>query len=319
MQRHPSNPVLTRQQIPNYPPHLTDVSAVFNPGAVLFRGETILLLRVQNRGRETYTLTARSRDGVHFTVAAPEITLRGLEKVTQPVFHCYDMRITPLEGRFYLMFAMDMEGGCRLGLAVTDDFSRFDFLGITSSEDTRNGVLFPERFDNLYLRLERPNRVQLENGPASGSTILLSASPDLLSWSPVGEVASGRFHYWDELIGSGPPPVKTRAGWLALYHGVATHFASANIYQAGVMLLDLQNPCKLLARSRYNILEPRESWELTGQVPNVVFPSGLVVEAYDDQGFARFDSPFRLYYGAADTAVGLVTGRVTDLIEAATA
>jgi len=116
-----------------------------------------------------------------------------------------------------------------------------------------------------------------------------------------------------------PTPVKTRAGWLALYHGVATHFASANIYQAGVMLLDLQNPCKLLARSRYNILEPRESWELTGQVPNVVFPSGLVVEAYDDQGFARFDSPFRLYYGAADTAVGLVTGRVADLIEAATA
>ncbi|OPZ76947.1 MAG: hypothetical protein BWY77_01786 [bacterium ADurb.Bin431] len=85
------------------------------------------------------------------------------------------------------------------------------------------------------------------------------------------------------------------------------------------MLLDLLDPCKVLARSRYNMLEPRESWELTGQVPNVVFPSGLIVEEYDDQGFARFDSPFRLYYGAADTVVGLFTGRVSELIEAATA
>ncbi|HNW59665.1 MAG TPA: glycoside hydrolase family 130 protein [bacterium] len=319
MQRHPANPVITRLQIPDHSPHLCDVSAVFNPGAVQLQGETILLLRVQNRGRETYTLTARSCDGIHFSVTTPEIALRGIDKIKERIFHCYDMRITPLDGRYYLMFAMDMEGGCRLGLAVTRDFTSFDFLGITSGDDTRNGVLFPERVDGLYLRLERPNRVQLDHGPASGNTIVLAASPDLLTWSPVGDVASGRFHYWDELIGSGPPPIKTRAGWLALYHGVATHFASSNIYQAGVMLLDLQDPCKLLARSRYNILEPRESWELSGQVPNVVFPSGLIVEEYDDQGFARFDSPFRLYYGAADTVVGLVTGRVAELIEAATA
>ena len=319
MQRHPANPVVTRQHVPAGAPHLTDVSSVFNPGAIQFRDETILLLRVQNRGRETFTLTARSRNGLHFTVSTPEIHFRGLEKLEERIYHCYDMRITPLEGRYYIMFAMDMEEGCRLGLAVTDDFESYQFLGITSGADTRNGVLFPERCNGLYLRLERPNRVQLAGGPASGSTIILSGSSDLLEWSPVGEVASGRFHYWDELIGGGPPPVKTRAGWLALYHGVATHFASSNIYQAGVMLLDLQDPCKLLARSRYNILEPRESWELTGQVPNVVFPSGLIVEEYDDQGFARFDSPFRLYYGAADTVVGLFTGRVSELIEAATA
>jgi predicted GH43/DUF377 family glycosyl hydrolase len=319
MQRHPSNPVITRQHIPDIAPHLIDVSAVFNPGAIRLGDEILLLLRVQNRGRETFTLTARSRDGIQFTVNSPEVLFRGIETVTERIYHCYDMRITPLEGRYYIMFAMDMEGGCRLGLAVTDDFVTFDFLGITSGQDTRNGVLFPERIDSLYLRLERPNRVRLNQGPASGSSIILSGSADLLTWSPIGEVAAGRFHYWDELIGSGPPPVKTRAGWLSLYHGVATHFASSNIYQAGVMLLDLQDPCHLLARSRYNILEPRESWELTGQVPNVVFPSGLIVDEYDDQGFARFDSPFRLYYGAADSVVGLVTGRVADLIEAAMA
>lgn len=319
MQRHPLNPVVTRQHIPNFPPHLVDVSSVFNPGAIQFGDETILLLRVQNRGRETFTMAARSRDGVHFEVTGPEVRFRGMEKVSETIYHCYDMRITRLEGRYYIMFAMDMEGGCRLGLGVTDDFNTYEFIGITSGDDTRNGVLFPDKFDGHYLRLERPNRVQLSQGPTSGSTIILARSANLLDWTPVGDVAAGRFHYWDELIGGGPPPVKTREGWLAVYHGVATHFASSNIYQAGVMLLDLENPARVLARSRYNILEPREIWELTGQVPNVVFPSGLIVEAYDEAGFARLDSPFRLYYGAADTVVGLATGRVADLLAAARA
>ncbi len=319
MQRSMANPILSRRHIPDGPPHLTDVSSVFNPGAIKHGNTYILLLRVQNRGRETYTLTARSHDGIHFEVAPEAVDFRGLEKIRETIYHCYDMRITALDGLYYIFFAMDMDAGCRLGLATTRDFDTFDFLGITSGEDTRNGVLFPQKFNGRYYRLERPNRVQLSAGPTSGNTIVLSASTDLLHWDVLSGVASGRFHYWDELIGSGPPPVKTRAGWLALYHGVATHFSSSNIYQGGVMLLDLENPANVLARSRYNILEPREPWELTGQVPNVVFPSGLIVEEYDEEGFARPDSEFKLYYGAADTVIGLITGRVEELIAAATA
>ena len=102
-----------------------------------------------------------------------------------------------------------------------------------------------------------------------------------LHWEPVATLIEGRFHYWDEFIGSGPPPVKTRQGWLHIYHGVAGHFGSSNIYQAGVMLLDLQDPSKVLSRSWCNILEPREMYELTGQVPNVVFPSGMIVKEFD--------------------------------------
>ena len=91
----------------------------------------------------------------------------------------------------------------------------------------------------------------------SGDAIWLTESDDLVEWRPVGEVMSGRPHYWDELIGSGPPPVKTEAGWLHLYHGVATHFASSNIYQAGAVLLDLEDPSRVIARTWDNILEPR--------------------------------------------------------------
>ncbi len=145
---------------------------------------------------------------------------------------------------------------------------------------------------------------------------MLSRSDDLLEWRPVAPVMNGRLHYWDELIGPGPPPVKTRDGWLLVYHGIATHLAGACIYQAGVALLDLDDPSRLLARSRDNILEPREPYETTGQVPNVVFPSGMIVESCDAQGFAKPASRVLVYYGAADTAVGLATGTVEGLLSA---
>jgi beta-1,4-mannooligosaccharide/beta-1,4-mannosyl-N-acetylglucosamine phosphorylase len=215
------------------------------------------------------------------------------------------------------MFAMDMEGSCRLGLGRTEDFKKFEFLGITSDEDIRNGVLFPERVNGKYLRMDRPNKARREGGPTSGSTIWLSESDDLIHWRTRTPLISGRFHYWDEFIGSGPPPVKARAGWLHIYHGVATHFGSASIYQAGVLLLDLHDPGKVIGRCRCNILEPREMYELVGQVPNVVFPSGIIVERYDREGFAEYDSPVKLYYGAADTAVGLATTTIQELLDAA--
>ena len=158
--------------------------------------------------------------------------------------------------------------------------------------------------------------MSFEGGVTSGDEIVLSRSDDLLDWRAVAPVMRGRLHCWDELIGPGPPPVKTREGWLLVYHGIATHLASACIYQAGVALLALDDPSTVLARSRNNILEPRELYEMTGQVPNVVFPSGMIVEGYDEQGFAHTDGRALIYYGAADTSVGLATATVGELIAA---
>jgi predicted GH43/DUF377 family glycosyl hydrolase len=318
MQRHSRNPILTRADIPAILPHFSDVSSVFNPGAVRFNDRDILMLRVQSRSRETFMVTAESENGVDFTAAKEIVRFRGIDKVREKIYHLYDARLTRLEDAYYVMFAMDMEGSCQLGLGVTRDFQRFDFLGITSTEDIRNGVLFPEKVHGKYLRMDRPNKARLEGGPTSGSTIWLSESDDLIHWQPRAPLISGRFHYWDEFIGSGPPPVKTRSGWLHVYHGVATHFGSASIYQAGVLLLDLHDPSKVVGRCRGNILEPREPYELTGQVPNVVFPSGMIVERFDREGFAEPESPVKLYYGAADTAVGLATTTVQELLAAAT-
>ena len=316
MKRHPKNPILTRADIPPIPPELVDVTSVFNPGAIKDGDTYRLMLRVQSRSRETFLVMAESADGVNFKVENKIVDFKGIEKVKEKIFHIYDARITKLEGRFYIMFAMDMEDGCQLGLGVTDDFKSFEFLGITSNEDIRNGVLFPEKINGKYYRMDRPNKAKHTGGPTSGSAICLSESDDLIHWQYVATLISGRFHYWDEFIGSGPPPVKTRKGWLHVYHGVAGHFGSSNIYQGGVMLLDLADPSKVLGRCRCNILEPREIWELAGQVPNVTFPSGMIVESYDADGFAIEDSEVKIYYGAADTSVGLYLTTIHELLEA---
>jgi len=314
--RHPQNSLITRLDIPEISPGLVDVSAVFNPGATLFNDKIILLLRVQNRGRESFILAAESPDGVSFKVRPQIVELRGIESVKEKIYHIYDPRITKIGSDYYIIFAMDMEKECRLGLAHTSDFETFEFCGIVSQEDNRNGVLFPEKIGGKYLRLDRPNRVDLQNGPQSGDVIWLSESKDLIKWMSVAPVIHGRWRYWDEIVGAGPPPIKTPAGWLLVYHGVATHLSTAYIYQAGVALFDLEDPSILLARSRYNILEPRELYELTGQVPNVVFPSGMVAFDADDDGFAALSSQVNIYYGAADTTVCLAQTTVQSLIDA---
>lgn len=308
-------PILTRDDVPDLAPHFVDVSSVFNPGAIRDGDLTRLLLRVQNRGRETFLLPASSTDGTRFEVATRAVTIEGLDRAGERIYHVYDPRLTRIDSTIYVMFAADVEGGCRLGVArASHDLTRLELIGLGEERDVRNGVLFPQTFDGRYLRLDRPNEVELSGGVKTGDAIRLSQSDDLVTWTPVAPAMRGRWHYWDELIGAGPPPLRTRHGWLLVYHGVATHL-NAGIYQAGVALLDLDDPSKVIARGSQNVLEPREAYELTGQVPNVVFPSGLTVDRSTPDGTATDDATVFLYYGAADTVVGLATATVAELID----
>ncbi len=314
--RSSDNPILTGREIPAMPPHLVDPSSVFNPGATRFDGRVVLLLRVQSRGRRTFLVPAVSEDGRDFHVRNRVVEIEGLDVGTEGILHIYDPRITRIGDEWLVMFAADTETGCRLGVARTRDFERFELAGLGVDPDVRNGVLFPARFDGRYRRLDRPNRIRLADGPTTGNEIVLSESDDLVTWRPLGTVMRGRARFWDERIGAGPPPVRTRRGWLLVYHGVATHFAGANLYQAGVALLDLDDPRRVLGRSRDNILEPRKLYEQVGQVPNVVFPSGMVVEGEDADGFAPEEARVMLYYGAADTSVCLAESTIGRLLSA---
>jgi len=315
LERITGNPILDRADIPAIPPAFVDVSSVFNPGAVRVDDQVMLLLRVQSRGRETGLIRAWSHDGLRFRVDENLVEVRGLEDADFTAHHVYDPRLTTVGCELICCVAIDTDEGCRLGTGRLGEDGVLQMAGV-SPPDSRNGVIFPERVGGLWLRLERPNTAKRVGGPVTGDTIVLAESDDLITWTPRGEVMAGRPRAWDELIGPGTPPLKTREGWLFLYHGVATHFQGVNIYQAGAALLDLGDPVNVIARTRRNILEPREPYELSGQVPNVVFPSGWVADAVDEEGFVDLDTDLKIYYGAADTVVGLATSTVRDLLGA---
>ena len=312
--RSSDNPIVTGFDVPAMPPHLVDPTSVFNPGATKFGDLYLLLLRVQSRGRRTYLVVAESENGRNFDVRDRIVEIEGLDQEAMGIHHVFDPRITRIGDAWYVMFAVDTDTICRVGVARTVDFERFELVGIEAGPDVRNGVLFPELRDGKYLRLDRPNRIRLADGPTTGDEIVLSESDDLVHWSGLGTVLKGRPRLWDERIGAGPPPVRTRHGWLLVYHGVATHFSGSNIYQAGAALLDLEDPRIVLARTRDNILEPRKLYETVGQVPNVVFPSGWIVDGVDEDGCAADEARVLLYYGAADTSVCLATSTVGRLI-----
>ncbi len=167
MKRNSANPILTRADIPPIPPHVVDVSSVFNPGAIRLGDRYYLLLRVQTRGRETVLMVAESADGERFVVRPRLVQIAGLEAVRQTLYHVYDPRLTRIEDIVYVVFAADTDDGCRLGIARTQDFEHFELVSFGGDDDTRNGVLFPERIGGRYLRLERPNRTRLDSGSAT--------------------------------------------------------------------------------------------------------------------------------------------------------
>lgn len=314
--RSNKNPIISPKDINSELIELKNVSSVFNPGAIKFNKKYILLLRVQNRGRKTFLLKAESCDGLSFKIDEHPIKINNLDTLKNEIYHIYDPRITNINNNFFIIVAFDLDIGSRLGLIKTTDFENFEYKGIISKNDNRNGVLFPEKINNLFTRLERPN-VSESGGVLAGNQIHISYSKDSIHWEKSIEVMKGNFHYWDELIGAGAPPIKTKEGWLVVYHGVATHFTASNIYQAGVVVLDLENPNKVIYRSEQNILEPKELYEQIGQVNNVVFPTGIIVEDYDEYGFAKNKSEVKIYYGAADYCVAVAFSTVMNLLKMA--
>ena len=218
--------------------------------------------------------------------------------------HCaYDPRITKIENEYIIAYASCGRHGVRVGIVKTNDFTTFERVGIASEQGNRNAVLFPEKINGYYARLDRPMGDELRD-PAN---IWISYSKDLIHWGnskPILEVRPG---YWDcQKIGAGAVPIKTEKGWLEIYHGVFPN-CSGFIYRLGVCLLDIDDPSKVIARGDDAILWPEHDYERIGNVSNVVFTSNAIVE---DNGTVK------IYYGAADTCIGLAEAKLDDLIEA---
>lgn len=299
--RHSGNPILTADDWP-YP-----VNAAFNAAAAQLDGTTVLLARVEDLTGISHLSVARSGNGVDGWKIDPEPLLAPAEGIESEQWGFEDPRVVfaPELRRWVITCTAYGPGGPAVFLATTEDFTSVERYGIVRQPEDKNAALLPHRLEGKWILLHRPTTEFGGLRPQGG--IFLSRSADLLSWSAPEQVLRPREGAWWDAsrIGIGPPPLRTEHGWLLIYHGVK-ETVSGSIYRAGLALLDLDDPTRVLHRLSEWILGPLSSYEREGDVPNVVFPCGLVHDEASDQ--------IRLYYGAADTSVCLATAQLEDLL-----
>jgi len=294
-ERFPRNPILTRDDIP-YP-----CNAVFNAAACRFQGKYILVLRVEDLKGHSHLTLAESTDGMHFEVH-PDPWVTPSPNPPYEIYERYgleDPRITQIGDVYYLVYTAYGPHGPRVGIGYTKDFEGFERICLATEVDNKDAALFPEKINGHYVMINRPSGM----GGTRGS-IWISYSPDLIYWGRSRVLLIPEPGWGGKKLGISTPPIKTEEGWLILYHGIR-ETAAGRLYRIGVMLLDLENPEHIVARSPSFIFGPEEPYERTGDVPNVVFPCGWIVEP---------DNTVKMYYGAADTCIGLAETRLDDLI-----
>jgi len=312
IRRHSGNPVLSAGDVP-YPATL-----VFNAGVARFKGRYVMVFR-----NDYGDAAARRLDGTNLGLAYSDdgvswhVTDRPcLAMETDEIHRAYDPRLTVIGDRCYMCFAVDTRHGICGGVAVTDDFEHFEVLSL-SAPDNRNMVLFPERIGGRFARLERPFPVY-GRGASEAFDIWYSDSPDCRDWGNAQLVlGSEQVRFCNSKIGPAAPPIRTERGWLTLFHAVdkdekrvfeSWHGRWIKRYTAGVMLLDLADPPRVvgLARRPVMVPEPAYAYEMQGFRGGVIFPCGLIAEP---------DGSVKIYYGAADTVVALATARLDDLVD----
>lgn len=298
-ERHLGNPILTHEHLP-YP-----ANSVFNAAAADVNSETLLLLRVEDRSGISHLTVARSKDGIgNWRIEDTPALVPSPHTHPEEIWGIEDPRITYLDElqRWVVAFTAFSKGGPLVALATTADFESFERLGPVTSPFDKDAALFPVRFGGRWALLHRPV-------PAKdhlGAHIWISFSPDLKHWGDHQILLHARQGGWWDAgkIGLSPPPLRTERGWLLLYHGVR-NTASGCLYRLGLALLDLEDPTRVLRRSREWIFGPRDVYERTGDVGDVVFPCGWLVNGDE----------VHLYYGAADTSIALATGSLGELLD----
>jgi predicted GH43/DUF377 family glycosyl hydrolase len=297
-ERSGRNPILAAKDWP-YPAH-----AVFNPGATRLRdGTTLLLCRVEDRRGFSHLCAARSANGFDGWIIDPEPTLSpDPERYPEELWGIEDPRITYVQelGRYAVAYTAFGKGGPGVALALTEDFRRFERCGLVMQPDDKDAALLPCRIHGNYALLHRPMA-------DSGAHIWISYSPDLRNWGGHRLVLPARRGgWWDaNKIGLSPPLIETPRGWLLIYHGVR-RVASGSLYRIGVALLDRDRPEQCLVRGESWIFGPEAPYEVQGDVGHVVFPCGTTVGADNDT--------LLMYYGAADTSIGVARGSIRALL-----
>jgi predicted GH43/DUF377 family glycosyl hydrolase len=218
-------------------------------------------------------------------------------------FGVEDPRITPLDGRNYFTYVAVSRRGVLTALASTEGFRSFVRHGVIFGPENKDVVLFPERIGGQYVAIHRPSG----GAGFARPEMWLARSPDLIHWGQHQHLL-GVGATWDSgRIGAGPPPLRVPEGWLVIYHGNERpqRPGDVGVYSAGAMLLSHDDPSRILRRSTMPLLKPREPFECEGFVPNVVFPTGIVLNG----------RTLQVYYGAGDTSSASVEWSLDELLE----
>jgi beta-1,2-mannobiose phosphorylase / 1,2-beta-oligomannan phosphorylase len=327
--RFPENPLLKPPDIRPSRPDLK-VECLLNPGVLRFRGRTWLLLRVAERpeqkpgrvsfpvfepgggmrilefdrsdprldtsdprgvrfeGREylstlSHLRLVSSEDGVRFSEDPSFPPITGLGELE--TYGIEDCRVVEIDGTYQLTYTQVSEHGVGVGLRSTVDWRRIEPRGMILPPHNKDCAIFGERIGGLHYALHRPSSPCL-----GGNYMWIAESTDLVHWGNHRCLAHSRRGTWDGArIGAGAAPIRTPEGWLTIYHGAT----EANRYGLGAMLLDLEKPWTVLARSTDPIMEPTAEYERAGFFGNVVFTNGHLVDG----------DTVTMYYGASDSVI----------------
>ncbi|WEK35927.1 MAG: glycoside hydrolase family 130 protein [Candidatus Pseudobacter hemicellulosilyticus] len=329
--RFPENPLLSPIDLPPSMEGL-EIACLLNPGVFRYDGKIWMIIRVAERPRQKegilsfpvlngkggmsimeipandpeldagdarvinykgadYLTTLShlrlvcSEDGRQFYEPGgyPKLVGEGLLET----FGIEDCRVTELEGRYHLTFTAVSESGVGVGMRTTSDWKNFERHGMILPPHNKDCAIFEEKINGLYYMLHRPSSVDL-----GGNYIWLASSPDGLHWGNHQCLVKTRKDNWDSArVGAGAAPIKTDKGWLEIYHGA--NFKHE--YCLGAVLLDLQDPSKVIARTDEPIMVPTADYELNGFFGKVVFTNGHIVHPDGDT--------ITVYYGAADEFV----------------
>ncbi len=338
--RYERNPVVTKEQVKPSRPDF-EVIGAFNAGVAVYGGETVLLLRVAERpiarqaafvpcavyshdmgeiivlefpkdskdidtsdprivvtpGQSYLTSIshfrlARSKDGLHFNVDDRPFLTAGNE---YEAFGIEDPRITPLDGRYYFTYSSASECGIVTSLASTADFREVRREGVLFQPDNKDVVLFPGKIGGKFYALTRPS-----SSYYGKPDIWIAESENLLDWGGHKRIAAIRPGLWDSArVGGGAVPFLTDRGWVEIYHGAD----AGNCYCLGILLLDRQEPWKVLARSSKPLIVPCEDYEMQGFFGNVMFSCGCT----------RDGDRITVYYGSADESMSCFTLELADV------
>lgn len=302
--RSKENPIISHKKENDW-----EAKAVYNPAAIYLQGKVHILYRAQSEDNTSMFGYATSVDGTHidFRSLKPVYVPReSFEQKLTPGGNsgCEDPRLTKIDNTIYMMYtAFDGQNPPRVALTSIPekDFLKQKWLWTKPvlisppNEDDKDACLFPEKINGKYVIIHR-----------AGDDIDLSFHSELdfdgNCWLEEYRWIAPRKGMWDSRkVGIAAPPIKTKEGWLILYHGVSDN----GVYRVGAVLTDLHDLTKIISRTDEPIFEPETEYEKIGQIPNVVFPCGAVV----------IDGKIFMYYGGADSVVGVATAEVEKLLK----